>query len=336
MGGTVRPLGEEIRSGAAAPIRVVVAGASGRMGREVLLAVESAPDLILVGAVSRGFAGAGRPEATPLEADLASRGVATFSEIGPCLEKARPHVLVEFTSAAVGPGLIRAALEAGVRPVSGTTGIPPGELDELRALTQSLGLGAVVVPNFSLGATILSILARTAAPYFRGAEIIELHHDQKRDAPSGTALALARVVGSNLARSGAGLVAAGLEPRPARVQPREAGIRTGPPEVQPPAAPEAAIPGAGTVTPPGPVPAQPSRGLVVDGVPVHSVRLSGLVAHHELVFASTGETLTLRHDSISRASFMPGVLLAVRAVGHLKGLVTSLEELLKLGPPDTA
>ncbi len=331
---------------AAGRIRVVVAGAAGRMGREAAAAVLGAPDLCLVGAVSRSF-GHGNDGASPLEAEFEAKGVAVFGELERCLAETRPDVLVEFTAAEVAPALLRAALEAGVRPVSGTTGISPEELARLEALTLERGLGAVVVPNFSLGATVLGILARKAATYFRAAEIIELHHDQKRDAPSGTALALARAVGRNLARdpgaeAGGGRTGAGEGPG-------EAGSKRHQPAVASPGRDDLVAAGrdpalqrrggegeARSESPRGasrPGMAQPSRGLEVEGVPVHSVRLAGLVAHHELIFASTGETLILRHDSVSRASFMPGVLLAVRAVGNLHGLVTSLEELLRVSPP---
>ncbi len=290
--------------------KVAVTGAAGRMGREVLQAVAGAPDLALVGAVSRAFAGVGRPHASALESELAGQGVATFADLGPCLDKTRPDVVVDFTTATAAPGIIRAALEAGVSPVSGTTGLAPGEVEDLGKLAEAKGLGAVIIPNFSLGATVLAILARTAAPYFAAAEIVELHHDQKRDAPSGTALALARTVAAGLRRPAAAEAAPAAESR-----------RAGVPSVA----------SAGPGATPGD---QPSRGLMVNGVPVHSVRLSGLVAHHELIFASSGETVTLRHDSMSRASFMPGVLLAVRSVGRFTGLVTSLERLIELARPD--
>jgi len=270
-----------------------VAGATGRMGREVLQAVRAEPDLALVGAVARRFSGPAGPRELPLEGELNAAGVPTFPDVAACLRRVRPDVLVEFTSAAIAPDILRACVEARVHVVSGTTGMDPAVLKEIGAAAEARDLGAVVVPNFSLGATVLSLLVRTAAPYFKTAEIIELHHDKKRDAPSGTALALARTVGQALAR---------------------------------PARPED-----------GPHPVdedQPSRGLAVHGIPVHSVRLEGLVAHHEVIFASTGETLSLRHDSTSRACFMPGVLLAVRNVRRCKGLVTSLERLLEIARPD--
>jgi len=235
--------------------------------------------------------------------------VALAADLEAALAEQPCDVVVEFTTAGAAPAHLRTALEAGVRPVSGTTGLAGSELDAVRALAGEKGLGAAVVPNFSLGATVLSMAARTAAPFFRAAEIIELHHDRKRDAPSGTALALAATVSRELGRR--------AQPFP---EPGEAGQAAAETLV---AAGRDQLPDQGRATP-------PSRGLVADGVNIHSVRLSGLVAHHELVFASHGETLTLRHDSVDRASFMPGVLLAVRTIGRVTGLVTSLEELLAL------
>ncbi len=298
---------DETKGSPAGRLKVAVAGASGKMSREVLAAVSGATDMALVAAVSSQFSGRGKRAATPLESELMGRGVGTYSDLGEALEAGRPDVLVEFTSAAVASGNLRLALEAGVRAVSGTTAIPAGELAAIAETASSRGLGVVVIPNFSLGATVLSILARTAAPYFEAAEIVELHHDQKRDAPSGTSLALARTIGAALrsADEARPQAAAATEGRAALASPAHA----------------AAAARQGTIT---------SRGLVVSGVPVHSVRLQGLVAHHEILFASSGETLTLRHDSISRASFMPGVLLAVRTVDRISGLCTSLEDLLKL------
>lgn len=278
-------------------LRVACTGATGRMGREVLQAVAQAKDMALVGAVARGFSGPEGPHGIALESELASQGVGTFSDPGECFRRTKPDVLVDFTSATAAPEFLRLAIESGIRCVSGTTGMSADVLTALGESAEAAGLGLAVIPNFSLGATVLSLLARTAAPYFGAAEIIELHHDGKRDAPSGTALALAKVVGAGLGGSNAS--AGNPEPRPVQRD-------------------------------------QPSRGLAVAGVAVHSVRLSGLVAHHELVFASSGETLTLRHDSISRVSFMPGVLLAVRTVRRFPGLVTSLERLLALGRPDSS
>ena len=298
------------------PLKVVLVGASGRMGQEVTIALGRTSDPVLVAAVSRQFSGNQSRPATPLEAELASRAVRTYPTVESCLNSERPDVLVEFTTAAVASDNLRSALEAGVVPVSGTTGLTCGQLRSIAAVAGASGVGAAVIPNYSLGATVLSILARYAAPYFEGAEIVEKHHDQKRDAPSGTALALARAVASSLRRAA-------------------------PESTQSPAGPLVAagrdtISGGAQAAPleprnnPASVGGQSSRGLSVDGVRVHSVRLSGLVAHHELIFASNGETLSLRHDSVSRASFMPGLLMTVRQAPKIRGVVTSLEDILVL------
>jgi 4-hydroxy-tetrahydrodipicolinate reductase len=304
-------------------LKVVVAGASGRMGREVLTAVDAAPDLALVGAVSRGLIRRGEEAKESVQGWLTARGVPAFDAIAAGVRTTLPDVVIEFTSAAVAPEIMRVALRAGVPVVSGTTGIPAREMEDLKDLAERAGLGLIVIPNFSLGATILGILARTAAPYFREAEIVESHHDQKRDAPSGTALVLARTIG-------AGLAVASDKPDGGEGGRTGGGSHAGVGGQ----IPLSASPGDGR-SEPCPAGMASSRGLVVDRVPVHSVRLSGLVAHHEIIFASAGETLTLRHDSVSRASFMPGVLLAARNAGRIKGLVTSLETLLQTTRPDS-
>src|ERR1700724_1291136 len=185
------------------------------------------------------------------------------------------------------------ALDAltGCDVVVGTSGFAEDRLDEVRGwLPEHPEVRVLVVPNFSVGAILMMRFAVQAARYFPSAEVIELHHENKADAPSGTALRTASMIAA--ARAGAGLGA-------------------------PPDATASALPGA--------------RGASVDGVHVHSVRVAGLVAHQEVLFGGTGETLTIRHDSLDRASFMPGVLLAVRGLGTLPpGLTVGLEGLLGL------
>lgn len=260
-------------------IRVVVSG-SGRMGRQVIESLDAAPDLEPVGVIE-----AQRPEGDvtlpsgrtlPMRADP----VATLADL-------RPDVVVDFTVADWTPVVARAAIQAGARPVIGTTGLDEAFLDELDRLARQRGLGAVVAPNFAIGAVLLIHMARLAARYFDHAEIIELHHDQKIDAPSGTALATAR------------------EMLAARGKPFER-PRT---EKEP-------LPG--------------TRGGDLDGIAIHSVRLPGLVAHQEVLFGGTGQTLTIRHDSTGRESFMPGVLLACREVMRRVGLVRGLDALIGL------
>jgi 4-hydroxy-tetrahydrodipicolinate reductase len=244
-------------------IPVGVLGARGRMGSEVVRAVQAAPDLDLVAALDA------REHREPL---LAAK------------------VVVDFTVPAAVMDNVHWCLAAGLSVVVGTTGFDDGRLDQVRSwLAAAPGTGAVIAPNFGIGAVLLTRFARAAAPWFDSVEIVELHHPGKADAPSGTARATARAV---------------AEAR------REAGSPAAPDATRA----EASLSGA--------------RGALVDGVPVHAVRLAGLVAHQEVLLGTAGEVLTLRHDSLDRASFMPGVLRAVRAVLQRPGLTLGLDELL--------
>ena len=250
-------------------ISVGVLGAAGRMGREVRSAVESADDLELVAAVD--------PEHGGEEAD----GV----QIAATIEAlADAEVAVDFTHPSAVIANIRWCLSHGVHAVVGTTGISPEDLDEVRSLAADADANVIVAPNFALGAVLLLRFAAEAARFFDAAEVIELHHDGKVDAPSGTAMATARAI--NAARAGAW------------------------------SAPDA-------------IGADPSaRGADVEGVRVHAVRLPGLVAHEEVLFAGPGQVLTLRHDALDRSAFMPGVLLAIRSVADRPGLTVGLDALL--------
>lgn len=261
-------------------IRVAVAGVTGRMGQALVRAARAAPDLELVAGVARHRVG----EDVGLVAGLEPMGLTVSGDLEEALDRTRPDVLVELTTAQAAPRHIEAALRRAVRVVVGTTGIDPQRLHELAALAEQRGLGLIVAPNFALGAVLLMRFAEEAARYFPAAEIIELHHGQKLDAPSGTALETARRVAA-ARRSGGTEAAATGEPAPA-------------------------------------------RGLSVHGVPIHSVRLPGLVAHQEVIFGLDGQTLTLRHDATTRDAFMPGLLLAIRRVGELRGPVFGLDSLL--------
>jgi 4-hydroxy-tetrahydrodipicolinate reductase len=256
-------------------IRVGVLGAAGRMGRLVCEAVAADPDLSLVGAVSPSHAGERVGELT-MEGRIDA------------LAAAGAEVAVDFTTPdAVMPN-IRWLAEHGIHAVVGTTGIGPEQLEEIRELaSRRRGPNAVVAPNFAIGAVLMQRFAEAAAPFYPAVEIVELHHEGKLDAPSGTAAATARRVAS-----------AG-----------SAGERVSP-----------ASESVGGV-----------RGGDVAGVRIHSVRLPGLVAHQEVIFGGEGETLTIRHDSTNRTSFMTGVILAVKAVGSRPGLTVGLEPLLGLG-----
>ena len=262
-------------------IRVLVSGAGGRMGAETVRAVSAEPDMDVVAAVDPALAGATVP-------DAGGDPVAVSGDLGAAIAASRPHVMVDFTRPDVVEGNIRTALALGVDCVVGTTGLTQETLEALAAGAPA-GTCLFVAPNFAVGAVLMMRFAETAARYMPSAEVIELHHDRKLDAPSGTALRTAR------------LIAAARESTP--VAPGR----------------ETEISGA-----------EGARGALVDGVPVHSVRLPGLVAHQEVLFGGQGQTLTIRHDSIDRASFMPGVVLAVRAVAGMTGLVVGLESVMGL------
>ncbi|MBI3689041.1 MAG: 4-hydroxy-tetrahydrodipicolinate reductase [Actinobacteria bacterium] len=247
------------------PVRVGVLGARGRMGAETCRAIDGAPDMELV---------------AMLEA-----GDWLFSA-----SDADAQVVVDFTHPDVVMDNIRWCVDNGIHCVVGTSGFTEERLETVRGwCTERPDLGVIVAPNFALGAVLLMRFARLAARFYESVEIIELHHPQKVDAPSGTAARTAELIAE--ARSEAGL---------------------GP------------VPDATTRAADG------ARGALLNGVRVHSVRLSGLVAHQEVLFGGSGETLTLRHDSLDRGSFMPGVLLAVRSVLSRPGLTVGLESLLDL------
>ncbi len=246
-------------------IKVGVVGAKGRMGREVCLAVEAATDLDLVAALDLG---------DPLD-ELATAGV---------------QVAVDFTHPDSAMDTLEWLIDAEIHVVVGTTGFDEDRLATVRSwLDDQPSVGVVIAPNFGIGAVLLMRFAALAAPHFESVEVIELHHPDKVDAPSGTAQHTARAIAHARRDVGAGDM---------------------------PDATSQGLDGA--------------RGASVEGIPVHSVRLRGLVAHEEVLLGGPGEILTLRHDSLDRASFMPGVLLAVREVAARPGLTLGIEALLGL------
>ncbi|WP_278237089.1 4-hydroxy-tetrahydrodipicolinate reductase [Isoptericola sp. AK164] len=251
--------------------RVAVIGAAGRMGSQTCAAVEAAEDLELVARVDAGD-------------DVA----ATVRDSG-------AQVAVDFTVPAVTEANVHAALDAGAHVVVGTTGWDDDSrgrvtehLERLAAGQVGDGPGVLIAPNFGLSAVLAMTFAAKAARYFESAEVVELHHPNKVDAPSGTARHTAAAIAAARADAGLG------------------------------ASPDATQDG------------WEARGADVDGVRVHAVRLRGLVAHEEILFGNAGEQLTIRQDSFDRASFMPGVLLAVREVGSRPGLTVGLEHVLDL------
>jgi 4-hydroxy-tetrahydrodipicolinate reductase len=286
-------------------VRVGVLGATGRMGLTVCNAVLDAPDLELAAAVARAT-GVGRP-LRDLVPGAPEELLVTDRVTG--LLEAGAEVVVDFSRPEATAAAVGAVLGEGVHLVSGTTGLPPELMDDLDALAGKADHGnAVWAPNFALGAVLAMHFAVVAGRFYPDAEVIELHHQGKADAPSGTALRTARAIAA--ARGGPG------------------DRRGGPPEDRGGPGDRARTPvaagGAGGESVAG------ARGGEVDGVRVHSVRLPGLVAHQEVIFGGQGEVLTLRHDSLDRVSFMPGVLLAVQAVAARPGLTVGLEPLLGL------
>ena len=261
------------------PIRVVVHGAMGRMGREVISAVCREPETQLVGAVELQAA-----EDSLLLPD-GSGTVPFSSDLNHILTSCQPDVLVDFTVAKAAMPAVRVATERGVYLVIGTTGLTTDELSEIDQLATAHQVGAVAAPNFALGAVLMIHLAKVAARYFDYAEIIELHHHQKADAPSGTALSTARAMAQ----------------------------AKGKPFYLPEQSKTTA-----------------SRGQQVEGITIHSVRLPGLLAHQEVLLGVPGQTLSVRHDTISRECYMPGVILAIKKVAKHKGLVYGLDTLLDL------
>lgn len=263
------------------PIEVVVHGALGRMGKEVLEALCKDPQLKPVGAVDLKAEG----ESLPLSGQANS--VPLSSNLESLLAHTHPQVLVDFSVAEAAMPAVRLAAKERVNLVVGTTGLSADALSEIDRLTRDNEVGAIVAPNFALGAVIMVHLAKIASRYFDYAEIIELHHEQKLDAPSGTALSTARAI---------------AEAR-------------GKPFLYSKAQKESL---SGT------------RGGELQGVSLHSVRLPGLMAHQEVIFGLSGQTLTIRHDTIDRECYMPGVVLAIKKVVGLKGLTYGLDRLLGL------
>jgi 4-hydroxy-tetrahydrodipicolinate reductase len=263
-------------------IRVGVIGAAGKMGQMVCRAVFGDPDLVLVAAIDRAHAG------EQIGALIgASKVKVEISDELDTLLQAEAEVAVDFTHPDAVMDDVAWAIAHAMHIVVGTTGISEERLTTIRTLLEEEGSesNVFVAPNFAIGAVLMQRFAAEAARFFPAVEVIELHHDSKADAPSGTALATAgRILASRGQdyRGPAGESIAGV------------------------------------------------RGADVDGVRVHSVRLPGLVAHQEVILGGEGQTLTIRHDSMDRSSFMPGVLLAVRAVPSRPGLTVGLDALLAL------
>ncbi len=261
-------------------ITVAVSGACGRMGKEVCRAVLEDEQLELVAAL----------DVTEKDRDIGL--ILDNKELGlpvevlskDSLQRKSPQVMVDFSTPLSVFSNTELAISCGIRPVVGTTGLSAADLENLGVLLNKAGLGGIVAPNFALGAVLMMKFSALAAHYLPQAEIIELHHDNKMDAPSGTALKTAEMIS----------ITRGEKPSE-----KEELLK---------------LPGA--------------RGAVQEGIHIHSVRLGGLIAHQEVIFGGTGQTLTIRHDSYDRRSFMPGVIMAVKEVVKTKGLIYGLENIL--------
>ena len=262
-------------------IRVMVSGANGRMGREVLRALSQDPECEIVAAVDLKSAGEDVGEIL----GLGTSGVKMETDLETAIQTHKPQVMVDFTHPKAVVGNVMTALRNRIIPVVGTTGITEQDLTAIRNYCSEQGVTCFVCPNFSIGAVLMMRFAQEAARYLPTCEIIELHHDQKLDAPSGTALLTAKMIAAE----------------------RQGGKQGHPDE-------EEKIPGA--------------RGAEYEGFRIHSVRLPGYVAHQEVIFGGIGQILTIRHDSLSRESFMPGVVLACKKIIGRKGLVVGLDQLL--------
>ncbi|WP_100407234.1 4-hydroxy-tetrahydrodipicolinate reductase [Bacillus solitudinis] len=262
-------------------INIVVAGPRGNMGKEAVKMVAATENFTLIAVIDSKNDG-------NLLADLADMPnlqVPVYTDMDRCFSEHDVDVLIDLTAPAFGKKHMEIAFMHGVRPVVGTTGFSEQDIKELRNKAEEKGLGAIIAPNFAVGAILMMKFSQMAAKYMPDVEIIERHHDRKLDAPSGTAIKTAQLI---------------AEVREAKQQghPNEKEELIG------------------------------ARGADFEGMKIHSVRLPGLVAHQEVIFGGEGQTLTIRHDSINRASFMPGVRLAVETVLKIDTLVYGLENII--------
>ncbi len=252
-------------------IKILVSGALGRMGRTVIDAVKNDSELELVGAVDI------------FEGEVAGFKVET--DLATALEKFKPDVMVDFTRPDSVFKNVMTALDKKVSPVVGTTGLSDEQKNQISESAEKNQTPAFIAPNFAIGAVLMMLLSQKVAKYMPDVEIIELHHDNKLDAPSGTAELTAKMI----------------------AEVRQKHKQGHPDEVEK---------------------IEHSRGADYEGMRIHSVRLPGYVAHQEVIFGGLGQTLTIRHDSTGRDSFMPGVLLACKKVRGLKGLTVGLDKIL--------
>jgi 4-hydroxy-tetrahydrodipicolinate reductase len=265
------------------PIKIIIAGPRGRMGKEAVKLVSNTTHFELVAVVDHKYDGM---MLSDLEGFQTIHHVPIYNDIEKCLQTIKADVLIDLTTPEVGMFHARTALHYHVRPVVGTTGFSKEDLAELEEICQKKELGCIIAPNFAIGAVLMMKFSQMAAKYFPDVEIIEMHHDGKLDAPSGTAVKTAEMISESRIKKQQG-------------HPNEKETING------------------------------ARGANFDGMHIHSVRLPGLVAHQQVLFGSDGQTLTLRHDSYNRGSFMSGVKVAVETVMKHNHFVYGLENILE-------
>ena len=262
--------------------KVLVNGACGRMGQEVVKTVVKETEEELIGAYDKTNVGDNILDIVGIE----GKTVLINDDLEEIIDQKQPDVIIDFTSPKVVMDNIKTGLGKGVHMIVGTTGITETDLKIIKDLTETHEANALIVPNFAIGAVLLMEFSREAAKYFEDVEIIELHHDQKMDAPSGTSVKTAELINENLEKSNKNEDQEYIE--------KIDGVRGGNKE----------------------------------DVHIHSVRLPGLVAHQEVIFGGEGQSLTLRHDSYDRKSFMPGVKLALDKIEEIDGMLYGLEKIM--------
>ncbi len=264
-------------------INVIIAGPRGKMGRAAVQMVQETERFQLVAVLDRKNGGKRLSDLEGFSGEKSD--VPIYEDHEECFKTVKADVLIDLTTPEVGRIHTLAALSHGIRPVVGTTGFSDEDLEDLRTMTREKGIGCIIAPNFAIGAILMMKFAQNAAKYFSDVEILEMHHDQKLDAPSGTAIKTAQLISEERAAKKQG-------------HPKE----------------KETIEGA--------------RGADFEGMRIHSIRLPGLIAHQEVIFGGEGQTLTLRHDSYDRKSFMSGVRVSVDTVMNLDHLVYGLENIL--------
>ncbi|MEC2070843.1 4-hydroxy-tetrahydrodipicolinate reductase [Alkalihalophilus marmarensis] len=263
-------------------VNIVIAGPRGNMGREAVRMVTDTDHFTLKAVVDSKHDGMRLADVDGMPA----LDIPVYTDMDRCFSEHEVDVLIDLTSPAFGRKHMEIAFNHGVRPVVGTTGFSDEDIETLRTIAENKSLGAIIAPNFAIGAILMMKFSQMAAKFLPDVEIIERHHDRKLDAPSGTAIKTAQLIS----------------------EVREAKVQGHPDEHE-------ELKGA--------------RGADFEGMKIHSVRLPGLVAHQEVIFGGEGQTLTIRHDSMNRASFMPGVRLAVETVLSIDTLVYGLENIIE-------